>query len=163
MADYKVGDSVVHWIYGPGKIVAIADKGVPGQPCFYYVIEGSQQTLWVPVDEGGKSSLHLPTRRADFAGLIAILRSAGKKMPDNLVQRGKELDQRMQKRSLADNSLIIRDLNYRSKRGKLSSGDIRVMKDAQTFLLDEWERSLETPRGTAQREMEWILNETPAR
>ena len=163
MQMYKVGDEVVHWTYGMGKIVAIADKGLPGQPYFYYVIEGNEQTLWVPVDERENSSLHLPTLSSEFGQFISILRSAGKKLPDNSNQRGKELDQRMQKRSLSDTCLIIRDLNYRSRRGFLSSSDIRVLKLAQDTLLDEWERSLGTPRENARREMEWILKETPAR
>jgi hypothetical protein len=28
---------------------------------------------------------------------------------------------------------------------------------AKSYLLDEWEQSLETPRDQAKREMEWIL------
>jgi RNA polymerase-interacting CarD/CdnL/TRCF family regulator len=163
MVAYKVGESVVHWIYGIGKIVAIADKGLPGRPCLYYVIEGNEQTLWVPVNEGSKSSLHLPTLSSEFEQFISVLRSAGKKMPDNPFQRRNELDQRMQKRSLVETCLIIRDLNYRSHIDKLSSSEIQVLKHAQSFLLDEWERSLGTPREKAKREMEWILKESPVR
>jgi hypothetical protein len=37
------------------------------------------------------------------------------------------------------------------------------LKHAQSCLLDEWERSLGTPREQARREMKWVLNETPAR
>ena len=73
MQAYKVGDTVVHWAYGTGKIVAVADKGLPGYPCSYYVIEGSHQTLWVPVEENDRGSLHLPTTRSDFKLLFNIL------------------------------------------------------------------------------------------
>jgi RNA polymerase-interacting CarD/CdnL/TRCF family regulator len=163
MQAYKVGDTVVHWTYGIGKIVAVANKGLPGQPCFYYVIEGNQHTLWVPVDENGSSSLHLPTSRSDFKRLINILRSQGEKMSNNTYQRRDQLEERMQKASPKDLCLVIRDLTYRSNRGKLSSSDIWVLKHAQTYLLDEWELSLGTPREKARSEMEWILKETPAR
>jgi len=162
MQVYKVGDTVVHWAYGIGKIAAIDDKGIPGEPCFYYVIEGNEQTLWVPVDENGKSSLHLPTPSTEFGQFISILRSAGEKMSDNPYQRENELDQRLQKMSLVDTCLIVRDLTYRSHSRKLSGNDIWVLKHAQSFLLDEWERSLGTPREKARVEMEWILKETPA-
>ncbi len=30
MQAYNVGDTVVHWAYGAGVIVAVADKGLPG-------------------------------------------------------------------------------------------------------------------------------------
>jgi RNA polymerase-interacting CarD/CdnL/TRCF family regulator len=162
MQAYKVGDTVVHWTYGSGKILAVDDKGIPGEPCFYYVIEGNEQKLWVPVDENGKSSLHLPTPSTEFGQFISILRSAGEKMSDNPYQRENELDQRLQKMSLVDTCLIVRDLSYRSRSRKLSGNDIWVLKHAQSFLLDEWERSLGTSREKARVEMEWILKETPA-
>ena len=163
MSMYKVGDTVVHWTYGSGKIVAVDDKGLPGKPCFYYVIEGNEQTLWVPVEEIGSSSLHLPTTRSDFKLLINILRSQGERMSDNPYKRFDQLDERMQKASPKDLCLVIRDLTYRSHSRKLSNNDIRTLKHAQTSLLDEWERALGTPREKARCEMEWILKETPAR
>lgn len=163
MARYQVGDTVVHWTYGSGKIVAVDDKGLPGKPCFYYTIEGKEQTFWVPAEETGKSSLHLPTSRSDFKLLIKILRSQGEKMSNNPYQRRDQLDVRMQKASPKDLCLVIRDLTYRSHFGKLSSSNIRVLKLAQSILLDEWERSLGSPREKAKHELEGILKETPAR
>ena len=163
MPMYKVGDTVVHWIYGSGKIIAIDDKGLTENACFYYVIEGSEQTLWVPVDEKGSSSLHLPTSRSDFKLLINILRSQGEKMSNNIYQRRGQLEERMQKASPKELCLVIRDLTFRSHSRKLSNSDIRVLMNAQSFLLDEWERSLGTPREIAKHEMKWILKETRAR
>ena len=163
MLDYKIGDTVVHWTYGVGKVVAVNDKGLPGQPLFYYVIETGEQTLWVPVDEIGSSCLHLQTPSSDFGSFITILRTVGDKMPDNPYQRRKELDQRMQKRSLVEACLIIRDLTYRSRSRVLSSSDISVLKHAQSSLLDEWVISLGIPRENARTKMEWALKEAPAR
>ncbi len=163
MTVHKVGDDVVHWTYGSGEIAAIADKGLPGHPCFYYVIKGNDQTLWVPVDEKGSSSLHLPTSRSDFKLLISILRSQGEKMSNNPYQRQDQLGERMHKAAPKDLCLVIRDLSYRSRWGKLSSSDIRVLNNAQSFLLDEWELSLGTPRGQARRELTWIIKENLAR
>jgi RNA polymerase-interacting CarD/CdnL/TRCF family regulator len=161
MPMYKIGDTVVHWIFGSGKIVDVDDKGLPGQPCFYYLIEGNEQTLWVPVDERGNSSLHLLTSRLGFKLLINILRSQGEEMSNNPYQRHDHLDERMKKASPQDLCLVIRDLTYRSRSRKLSGSDIRVLKHAQSFLLDEWERSLGTPREKARREIESILKEIP--
>jgi RNA polymerase-interacting CarD/CdnL/TRCF family regulator len=162
MPAYQVGDIVVHWTYGSGKIVSVDDKGLPGQPCFYYVIEGKGQTLWVPVEENGSSSLHRPTSRVDFKLLTNILRSQGEKMSNNPYQRSDQLDERVHKASPKEVCLVIRDLNYRSHSRKLSSNDIRFLNHAKSDLLDEWERSLGTPREQARYQMEGILRETPA-
>lgn len=163
MPGYKVGDDVVHWAYGRGTIVAITDKGAAGQPCFYYIIEGSQRTLWVPVEEIGGSSLHLLTSRSDFKEFINILRSQGEKMSNNPFQRQKQLDERMHKASPKDLCMVIRDLSFQSRWEKLNSGDTRVLKHAQSVLLDEWELSLGTSREKARHEMGWILKEARAR
>jgi RNA polymerase-interacting CarD/CdnL/TRCF family regulator len=163
MQAYKVGDTVVHWAYGAGVIVAIADKGLPGHPCSYYIIEGSQQTLWVPVEENDRSSLHLPTTRSDFKLLLHDLRSQGEKLSNNSYQRQDQLEKRTQKASPRELCLVIRDLNYRSQSQMLNSNDVWVLKQAQSSLLDEWELSLGTSREDAMVEMEWVLKETPAR
>lgn len=164
MQVYKVGDSVVHWNYGGGKIVAVEDKGLPGNPRICYVIEGSNVTIWVPVDENGSSSLHLPTSPSDFRLLLNVLRSQGEEMSNNPFQRFGQLEERMHNPSLADLCRLIRDLMYRS-RGlrRLSGSDNRTLYLAQSFLLDEWERSLGTPREQARLELKGILMETPMR
>lgn len=159
MQAFTVGDTVVHLTQGSGTVTAVDDKGSPGHPCFYYVVEANEQMLWVPVEETGNPSLHLPTSRADFDLLISVLSSQGEKLSNNLYRRRDELDKRMQKASPGDLCLVIRDLNYRSRSRKLSSSDVRVLKLAQSFLLDEWERSLGIPREKAKREMEWILKD----
>lgn len=161
MPAYQIGDIVVHWTYGSGKIVAIGDKGLTGQPCSYYVIEGKGQTLWVPVEEDG-SSLHRPTSRADFKLLTNILRSQGEKMSNNPYRRRDQLTERVHKASPREVCLVIRDLTYRSHSLKLSSNDVRVLNHAKSDLLDEWERSLGTPREQARYQMEGILRETRA-
>jgi RNA polymerase-interacting CarD/CdnL/TRCF family regulator len=164
MQAYKVGDSVVHWNYGNGKIVAIEDKGLPDEPRICYVVEGSNLTIWVPIDEKGSSCLHLPTSRADFKLLQNVLRSQGKELSNNPFQRSDQLDERMHNPSPTDLCQLIRDLTYRSHgRRKLSGSDNRTLYLAQSFLLDEWERSLGTPREQARLEMEGILKETPMR
>jgi RNA polymerase-interacting CarD/CdnL/TRCF family regulator len=159
MPVYKVGDTVVHSTFGSGKIVAIADKGLPDEPCFYYVIENSDQTLWVPIEEHGRSSLNLPVSPSDFQLLIDILRSRGEKLSKNPYQRRDQLEERMQKASAKDLCLVIRDLTHSPRRRKLSQSDIRVLKQAQSLLLNEWERSLGTTRERAKSEMESILND----
>ena len=69
----------------------------------------------------------------------------------------------MYKASPTELCLVIRDLNHRSHSARLSGSDIRVLKYAQSLLLDEWEQAFGTPREDARREMEWILKEDPAK
>jgi RNA polymerase-interacting CarD/CdnL/TRCF family regulator len=160
-AAYQVGDTVVHWTHGSGKVTAIEDKGSLGSPCFYYIIDGRDQILWVPVDEGEKSSLHRPTSRTDFGEYISILRSPRKRLPDNPHHRRKELEPHIQQRSVAGACHLIRDLSFHSSWRKMNNTDTRILRTAISHLLDEWELSFGTPRAKAKRELEWILKEKP--
>lgn len=159
MPAYKVGDTVIHSTYGSGKVVVVDDKGTAGAPCFYYVIETGQQTLWVPVEENGRSSLHLPTSGPDFKLLLNQMRSQADPLSNNPYQRYDQLASRMQKATPQDLCLVIRDLTFRSRSRKLSSSDVRVLNQARLFLLDEWQRSLGTSREKASIEMGWIARE----
>jgi RNA polymerase-interacting CarD/CdnL/TRCF family regulator len=160
-AEHQIGDTVVHWTYGSGKVTAIEDKGSPGFPCFYYIIDGRDQTLWVPVDEGENNSLHRPTSRTDFKEFISILRSPRTRLPDNPHHRRKELEPHVQQRSVAGACHLIRDLSFHASWRKMNNTDTRILRTAISHLLDEWELSFGTPRAKAKRELEWILKEKP--
>ena len=154
---YQPGDTVLHWTYGSGKVVAIEEDGIAGQPLSHYVIETGKQTLWVPVEDLERSWIHQLTSRADFKLLINILRSQGENLSNNPYQRRDQLAERMQKASPQDICRIIRDLTYRAHSRKLSSSDIWVLQQAQSALLYEWEQCLGTQPDKARYEMEWIL------
>jgi RNA polymerase-interacting CarD/CdnL/TRCF family regulator len=80
-------------------------------------------------------------------------------MSRNPLIRRKQLSERMQKKTLEDICMIIRDLTKRSYGRRLNSNDMNVLKRAETLLLDEWVLSLGTPRERAQHEMMWLLRE----
>jgi RNA polymerase-interacting CarD/CdnL/TRCF family regulator len=65
----------------------------------------------------------------------------------------------MQKKTLVEVCLIIRDLTQRAYGRRLNSNDVTVLKRAETLLLDEWVRALGTPREKAQNELMWLLKE----
>jgi CarD family transcriptional regulator len=158
---YHIGDPVVHWLYGLGKITGMDEKSLAGQTRLYYVVEIEQLTIWVPVVEKGQSCLRSPTPSSDFKILLSVLSSPGEQLQDHQFERQKELAQRMQRRTLMDVCHIICDLNSRSRVQKLSRNDAAVLKRAKEFLLVEWELSLGTPRASAQRELDTLLRNNP--
>jgi RNA polymerase-interacting CarD/CdnL/TRCF family regulator len=155
--NYQIGDQVVHWTYGPAKIVGMDEKKLAGKTRLYYVVQAEQATIWVPVDSSHDASLRVPSSHREFQKLLSILNTPGEELPDHLYQRQNELMLRMQKRSLNDVCYIIRDLVSRSQNQKLNRNDIEILKRAKDFLLDEWHLSLGTPRESAERELERLL------
>lgn len=157
--NYQIGDQVVHSTYGPGKITAIDEKCLGGQTHQYYVVDTGQLTLWVRMDPVGEDSIRPPIRSFEFKELFNILRSPAEGLSDQHDERKNQLNERMNRRNLANICSVIRDLTIRSQGHNLNYNDRAVLKHAEDYLLDEWVLSLGTARQTASRELEGMLKE----
>ena len=154
---YHIGDTIVHWNYGLGTIVAIEEKIIGGVTQQYYVVDVESLQLWVPVEEANVSSLRFPTESFKFEALFDILRTPGETLPDNQYQRKLELQKRMKKKTLADLCHLIRDLADRSRQYPPNQNDNVVLSRAEELLVDEWVRSLGIERSTANEELDLLL------
>lgn len=157
--EYKIGDTIVHRIYGIGTVSAIEQKHIAGVTQQYYVIEVELLKLWVPVKAAKEGSLRFPVESVQFKKLFKILRRPGKQLPDNNFQRRNELRDRMKTRTLGELCQIIRDLKDRSHRHPLTQNDNSVLSHAEKNLLDEWVLSLGVDRSNAIQELEDMLSE----
>jgi RNA polymerase-interacting CarD/CdnL/TRCF family regulator len=155
--NYAVGDTVVHWTHGIGKVIAIDQIKLAETAREYYVVEVGVLKLWVPVDEENIGSIRPPTASSQFKGLFEILRTAGNRLPDNQFKRKLELRDRMQKRTLEGLCHLIRDLTDRSRQHPLNQNDSSILFRAEEHLLDEWSLSLGVDRANALLEMEELL------
>jgi CarD family transcriptional regulator len=154
---YKIGDTIVHWTYGLGTVVAIDLKDIAGVTQEYYVVDVEPLKIWVPVEEANVSSLRFPTESIQFSALFDILRSPGELLPDHQFQRKNELRERMQKRTLGALCHVIRDLTYLSGLNPLNKHDSSVLSRAEEHLIDEWVLSLGAERSNALSELEVLL------
>ncbi len=154
---FKIGDIIVHWTYGLGTIVRIEKKEYAGVTQQYYVVEVDRMQIWVPVEESIVSSIRFPTESNQFGALFAILQAPGELLPDHQYQRRIVLQERMQKKTLADLCHLIRDLADRSRQHTLNLNDASVFSRAQEQLLDEWVRSLSVERTNAGDELDVLL------
>src|SRR5512133_3784904 len=112
--NYAIGDTVVHWTHGLGTVIAIDQMDLDGEAKQYYVVKVDLLNLWVPVDEANIGSIRLPTESIQFKALFDILRTPGKRLPEQHYQRKMALRERMQKTTLEGLCHVIRDLTERS-------------------------------------------------
>lgn len=156
---YAVGDTVVHWTYGLGKVIAIDEMDLAGATQPYYVVEVERLKLWIPLEEAHDGSIRPPLESSQFETLFAILKTRGQPLPDHFDQRKNGLRARMQKRTLADVCHVIRDLSDRSRHYNLNDNDAAVLFRAQEHLLDEWVISLGIDRSQALETLEVLIRE----
>ena len=104
---YQIGDVIVHWAHGVGKIVAIEAKEIAGSVREYYVVEIKQLKVWVPVAHDSVDSIHFPIGSVDFCTLLNILKTPGDGLPDDQYKRRLELSLRMKQQTLEDICRVI--------------------------------------------------------
>ena len=155
--NYEIGDTVVHWTHGMGKVIAIDEMDLAGKTQQYYVVEVDVLKLWVSFDDAQGGSIRFPTESVHFTQLLDILRMPGQRLPDSQYQRRIELRERMQKRTLEDLFHVIRDLKDRSRHHPLNPNDSATLFRAEEQLLDEWVLVLGTERSCALHELEGLL------
>jgi len=155
--NYDIGDTVVHWTHGVGKVIAIDQIKLDEIAREYYVVEIGLLKLWVPIDEENIGAIRQLTASDQFQGLFEILRKVGKDLPDNQFKRKLELRERMQKRTLEGVCHVIRDLTDRSLQHPLNQNDSSILYHAEEHLLDEWSLSMSIDRNDALHELEELL------
>jgi RNA polymerase-interacting CarD/CdnL/TRCF family regulator len=157
--NFQVGDQVVHWTYGPGKVVQLDRKALSGRTENYYVIQTRDLTLYVPIDDQRQSSLRLPTPSGEFESLFAILKSPEEPLASDRWERKNQLAEMMKDGRLESICKVIRDLVAFRRLKKLNDSDTAILERAQNFLLNEWQVSLGIPRAQAEHELQAILRE----
>jgi RNA polymerase-interacting CarD/CdnL/TRCF family regulator len=154
---FQVGDTVVHWSYGPGVIVCIDEKSLAGQRKMYYEVQVRDLVLYVPVEEAERRRLRPPTANEEYANLFTILRGPCQQLPDDRFERKAYLAELLRDGSLESVCRAIRDLSAYAYRKKLNDYDTATLERARRFLLDEWNISLSVPINDAQRQLDHLL------
>lgn len=135
---YKIGDSVVHWSYGLGKVIAIEEKDMGGETRQYYCVEVGPLAVWVPFSENGDSPIRPPALAEEFPDFYEILQGKAEDLPDHQFMRKNLLKERLQKHTLAELCRLIRDLRGRSRVTPLNQNDSAVLQRVEANLIDEW-------------------------
>ncbi len=154
---FKVGDQVIHWTYGMGEIVLIEEKIIHGRPTNCYVVEISDMTIWVPINDRGPKSLRKPTPPKDFDKLFAILASPGETLQEDRMQRKNQLMDRLRDGQLASICQVVRDLTHFQRNTKLNDQERSILDRATKSLLAEWTHSLGISINQAHQAMDSML------
>jgi RNA polymerase-interacting CarD/CdnL/TRCF family regulator len=156
---FQVGDSVVHWTYGPGIIVQIDKKVITGSKTECYVVKIGEMTLWVPLSRADSGSLRPPTPAAKFTELLKILRSPGQPLSSDRLERRTYLIGQLKGGTLEAICQLVRDLSTLKRTGKMNDHDKIILERSQKFLLTEWEIVLSVPANQAEQTLRQLLEE----
>ena len=154
---FQVGDQVIHWVYGLGKIIQLDEKVLSGHTGKYYVVQMRDLTLWVPLNETGGHCLRFPTPARDFQKLFRILASPGEPLSPDRFMRKTQLTELLKDRTLESICRVIRDLVYYKRTKKVNENDNSILAHARNFLLNEWSVALSVTVQQAEGELRNLL------
>lgn len=154
---FKIGDKVIHCTFGFGEITKIEKKTINGKLERCYVLQMSDMTIWVPIDDSGQTSLRAPTPPKEFAEILPILTSPNENLLEDRVERKKQLSDRLKDGQLSSICRVVRDLSYYQRASKLNDQEKSILERAVKSLLTEWTFSLGTTPLQAHLDMESML------
>jgi len=155
--EFHEGDTVMHWIYGLGKIIQLEERNLTGENALYYAVQIDDITIWVPADANLENRLRSPTLKAKFLHLLKILSGPGDELPLDRQERKLLLLEWLKNGRAESLCRVIRSLStYRNLR-PLNDSDQALLKRSQNALLGEWGFALSITPLQAEIELNRLL------
>ena len=135
----KVGDTVVHPIYGVGQIVRLEKRqftGTGGRQ--YFEISTEKTTVWVPVETCEALGLRRLTAKSDLATYRSVLKSRPISLDKDHSKRRRELTECLKQGSFQALCEMVRDLTALGWRRPLGETDTRLLRKTHESLCQEW-------------------------
>jgi CarD family transcriptional regulator len=161
---FKVGDFVVHPVYGVGAIVKITEKRLSEREVhLYYEIALPKRTVWIPVNAQASSGLRLVTAKRDLDQYRDLLKSPPVPLNNTQPQRRhEELARRLKQGSFPVMCEVVRDLTASGWQKPLGATAKAILKKAQEKLYQEWATAADISIAEASKEIETLLQATQA-
>jgi RNA polymerase-interacting CarD/CdnL/TRCF family regulator len=157
--DFHVGDPVVHWTHGLGKIIGLEQRSLAGEDTLYYVVQVQDLTVCVPADDKAIGRLRFPTPKNEFNRLFGILSAPGESLSDDRRERKMQLHNKLENGKAESVCQVIRDLHLYEQKKPLNDDDKNILKRARNSLLGEWGFSLSLPIPQIELELHRLLGQ----
>lgn len=155
---FHIGDPIMHWTFGLGKIIALEERAFSEVKKKYYVVEIKDMTIWVPVDDNLDCQLRHPTAAADFKDIFAILALPGEPLPANRLDRKTLILDKLKDGRAESLCQVISSLTSYQQDRSLNEIDQGYLKRARNALLEEWVYALAVSFSDAEHELRRLLD-----
>ena len=136
---FKVGDLVVHPVYGVGHITTIEKKQFSELEAYlYYQIAFPKSQIWVPIEAQAAIGLRLVTARGDLETYRDLIKSRPVLLNSDLPKRHVELASRLKEGSFQTMCEVVRDLTASGWQKPLGATAKAILRKTQEKLYQEW-------------------------
>lgn len=135
---FKIGDHVMHWTFGFGKVIDLEKRLSSQKEVLHYVVQIDDMNIWVPEDEMLSQRLRSPSSEEEFKHLQSILTSKKETLPEDRILRKTMMMDILKDGSAKALFRIVRGLaNYRKVRA-LNDNDQALLRRVEKALIGEW-------------------------
>lgn len=135
---FKVGDWVIHYYHGVGKVESIVEKGLGKNQKMFYKVTTDDIEYWIPIEDGESDHIEHIRSKSAFNDALKILAQSPKPIGKHHKTRKKRIHDRWRIGSLQSRAELLRDLHGRLKLKKLSFSEKEMLKTIRRYFIDEW-------------------------
>jgi RNA polymerase-interacting CarD/CdnL/TRCF family regulator len=135
---FEIGDLIVHYFYGVGKVVDIVEKGLDGDEQTFFKVSTKDIDYWLPVDEADVDHIEPIRSPDDFQDALEVIATAPEPIAKHHKSRKKKIHDRWKNGDLMARAELLRDLNGRLKLIKLSFSEKEMLEKVRRFFINEW-------------------------
>ncbi|MGB7875749.1 MAG: CarD family transcriptional regulator [Anaerolineales bacterium] len=158
---YKVGDWVVHLIYGVGQVKKIEERPIGGTMKMCYHVRTNDGVFWLPLDNADDNERVRPIAGPKLIQrALNALKRAPKKMASNFQTRRKRIRQVSLDGDLNTDLKLVRDLNARQFKKGLNATEQDAFNTIVKRFLQEWSLSKGIEVDEAHEMLEHYLKES---
>ncbi len=139
MVELRIGDKLMHPVYGPGTLISIEKQRTNGEVVEYYVIELARDRgrLATPVEKAEELGLHRPISKTQRDKVWKALSGRPRSLPQEYLKRRKKIFSAFREGNVVDAGRAVRDLAWREIQGHATMGDRRLLKRGKELLARE--------------------------
>jgi RNA polymerase-interacting CarD/CdnL/TRCF family regulator len=154
---YRIGDWVVHVVYGLGQVTGKAKKILEGEKHTYLEVKTSDSFYWIPVVTIDNNRVRPLASKNQFKYALNIIQKPPMKMAKGYLQRKKDISQTLKNGSLYSRVRMIRDLHGRRATTKFNSNDYNVLINIKEQFLKEWTMVMDEDRNILETKLSEAL------
>jgi CarD family transcriptional regulator len=135
---FNVGEWVVHYYHGVGKVKGIVEKGLDGNEKTFYKVSTKEIDYWIPVEDEDVEHIEPIRSKKDFENALEIIAQIPIPIADHHKSRKKKIHDRWLEGNLTSRAELLRDLHGRMKLEKLSFSEKEVLEKVKRYFISEW-------------------------
>lgn len=155
---FKIGDDAVHPTYGVGQVTRLEERQLAEvETRLYYVLAIGKNTVFVPVDENGSTSLRAVTSKKELEQCRAVLKSRPAGFERDRNKRRLEINERLTPGSFRLMCEAVRDLTALGWYRRIGDGDAALLQKVRDNVWREWAAAADVSLSDAIQEVDSLL------